>query len=82
MHSLLIVASLASLATPVATRDLPRQITPKACMPGADKASTPQRVGPQKLGELPPAQEYKAVWRTDARGCPDPIVVRRDPGHR
>ena len=27
----------------------------------------------RKLNELPPAEGYYAVWRTDERGCPDPI---------
>ena len=27
----------------------------------------------RKLNELPPAEGYYAVWRTDEFGCPDPV---------
>ena len=30
---------------------------------------------PRKLGELPPADAYQAVYRLDARGCIDPLLV-------
>lgn len=31
---------------------------------------------PQKLGELPPADAWAAVLRTDDKGCPDPLRYR------
>ncbi|WP_343344436.1 hypothetical protein WJT74_10215 [Sphingomicrobium sp. XHP0239] len=32
----------------------------------------------RKLDELPPAEGYYAVWRTDAYGCPDPAKFTDD----
>jgi len=34
-------------------------------------------VGKRKLTDLPPADAYAAVWRTDEKGCPDPVLFRR-----
>ena len=31
---------------------------------------------PQKLGELPPAEGYQAVLRTDEKGCLDPLLIK------
>ena len=31
---------------------------------------------PRKLGELPPADAYQAVLRTDEKGCLDPLLVK------
>ena len=36
-------------------------------------------VKPQKLTELPPADHYKAAYRT-VGGCETPIIARFDPG--
>ena len=33
-----------------------------------------------KLTDLPDAQAYSAVFRTDAEGCPDPIVISYEVG--
>jgi len=30
----------------------------------------------RKLGELPPADAYQAVLRTDEKGCLDPLLVK------
>ncbi len=34
-------------------------------------------VGKRNLADLPPADAYAAVWRTDEKGCPDPVLFRR-----
>lgn len=52
---------------------------PAHCRP-ADKTSAPTRAGLRKLGELPPGQQIKAVWRFDENGCPKPVVVRAKVG--
>ena len=33
--------------------------------------------GPRVDEELPPADAYAAVWRTDEKGCPDPVRYPR-----
>ena len=30
----------------------------------------------RKLGELPPAEAYAAMYRTDEKGCPTPVLYR------
>ena len=45
--------------------------------PGKQYALDPGKpLKPQKLGELPPADAYQAVLRTDGRGCLDPLLVK------
>ncbi|HET7709312.1 MAG TPA: hypothetical protein VFK50_07245 [Sphingomicrobium sp.] len=41
---------------------------------------TPPRL--KRLGELPPAEAYMAVYRTDERGCLDPLLARDRQGIR
>ena len=36
----------------------------------------------QRLGQLPPAEAYMAVYRTDADGCLDPLLARDRQGIR
>ena len=36
----------------------------------------------KNLGELPPAQAYMAVYRTDERGCLDPMLASELQGRR
>ena len=35
-----------------------------------------QAVGPRRLGDEPPANVYLSLYRRDAKGCADPVVVR------
>jgi hypothetical protein len=45
--------------------------------PGKQFALDPGKpLKPRKLGELPPAEGYQAVLRTDGNGCLDPLLVR------
>jgi hypothetical protein len=43
-----------------------------------------ERQAPQlkRLGELPPAEAYMAVFRTDENGCLDPLLARDRQGIR
>jgi hypothetical protein len=36
----------------------------------------------RNLGELPPAQTYMAVYRTDEKGCLDPMLASERQGYR
>ena len=36
----------------------------------------------RKLGELPPAEAYMAVYRTDEKGCLDPMLASERQGLR
>lgn len=46
-------------------------------MPGKQYALDPGKpLKPQRLAELPPADAYQAVLRTDGNGCLDPLLVR------
>jgi len=45
--------------------------------PGKQFALKPgEPLKPRKLGELPPAEGYQAVFRTDEKGCLDPLLVK------
>ena len=45
--------------------------------PGKQYALKPGKpLKPRKLGELPPADAYQAVLRTDNKGCLDPLLVK------
>ena len=45
--------------------------------PGKQHALDPNKpLKAQKLGELPPAEAYQAVLRTDRMGCLDPLLVK------
>jgi len=82
----LIVLAAALLALPAASdagrsgnfttaRDAMRAACPKP--PGMQYALEPgEPLKPRKLGELPPAEGYQAVLRTDEKGCLDPLLVK------
>lgn len=74
---MLILLAAAALTTP---DPVPPRATPAHCAPAADKAAASGRASVRKLGELPPGQQIKAVWRFDEKGCPSPIVVRSQVG--
>ena len=45
--------------------------------PGKQYALDPGKpLKPRKLAELPPAEGYQAVLRTDEKGCLDPLLVK------
>ena len=88
---LLIVPALALLGAAPATPDNSPQIKPTRVVspvPGTcDKLGSyaqGQRDGlqMQRLGELPPAEAYMAVYRTDEKGCLDPLLARDRQGIR
>lgn len=56
----------------------------RSCPQGARHYAyrTDKPLKPQKLGELPPGNMYIAVYRTDSKGCEDPIVVKYGVGQR
>jgi len=72
MQVLFVVAALAAGAAVAPARPAPTA----QCSPASNRVAARGPAKPRKLGELPPAQEIKAVWRTDDRGCPFPLVVR------
>ena len=92
---LLILAALALPASAsVAKPDQPKAATPKLIQPrGAETAANcPQsvrhyavrpgeRLQPHKLGELPPANHYAAVYRR-VNGCEVPLVINYRVGAR
>jgi hypothetical protein len=82
MRAALIAASLALATTAGAQSRLDRPHPAQCAKPGSDKAATARPKGPQKLGEMPPAQQVLAVYRTDHRGCPQLVVVRSGIGNR
>jgi hypothetical protein len=64
MLGILLAATVAASSTPpLAAHQLP--------CPGArqQKTAYPGGVGPKKLGELPDAERFHAVWK-EAGGCP------------
>jgi hypothetical protein len=89
---LLIVPTLALLgATPAAQPDngltRPTRVVspePSVCRETGSFAQgdrTPPKL--RNLGELPPAQAYMAVYRTDEKGCLDPMLASERQGiHR
>ena len=56
---------------------------PSTCAPIGSTADGP-REAPQlkRLGELPGAQTYMAVYRTDEKGCLDPMPISERQGIR
>ena len=76
-----------TIAFAFAAANLPAKAPPLQ-KPGADCAGATgqwvrqgrgwysQPVKPQKLGELPPAETYAAVYRLDERGCMVPVKFR------
>ena len=66
---------LAALAAP-AVVTLPPRPAPARCSSAITYAARPGLPArPQKLGELPPANQYLAVLRS-VDGCPEPAIVR------
>ena len=88
---LLVVPILALLgaappAKPPAAQSSPARVIspiPTACDKTGSYAEGERRA-PQlkRLGELPPAEAYMAVYRTDANGCLDPLLARDRQGVR
>jgi hypothetical protein len=75
----LLTAIAATFASPDAGRSL-IPLSPVQCEDAARKVATDRTVRAGKLGDMPPAQEIKAVWRFDEKGCPKPLVVRAEVG--
>ena len=85
-RSLLIIPALALLgaapqASPSTDRPLasPTRVispTPSICREVGSHAQGEKKPSPmQRLGELPRGQTYMAVYRTDERGCIDPMLA-------
>ena len=86
-HCLLVVPALALLGAapppgpPVAAmpQASPARIispAPNVCKDQRTFAADPDgRAHMHRLGELPPAQAYMAVYRTDEKGCIDPMLA-------
>jgi len=70
---------LAMGAAPPAASVMPtpaRVISPAPdCKQQMDVAQSPDGPIFRRLGELPPAQAYQAVYQLDANGCIDPLLV-------
>ena len=84
MRTLLLVPVLALLGAAPPAPEPARLVSPQpsACKP---LGSVAQGVnGPEfhKLGELPPGIAFMAVYRTDARGCIDPLLASERQGVR
>ena len=81
MRTALAIAALALPLSPTAARKVPGLAPDKNCGPASGVVSDRDglQVGPRKLGELPPANSYKALWNV-VDGCPKPIVIRRGLG--
>jgi hypothetical protein len=80
---LIVLAAL--LATPTLAADRPSSFsTANDAMragcpapPAKQYALDPGKpLKPRKLAELPPAEGYQAVLRTDEKGCLDPLLVK------
>lgn len=77
-----VVATLALAATALPAKT-PSLQKPGANCPGVSSQWVRQKRGwnnhpvkPQRLGELPPAETYAAVYRLDERGCMVPVKFR------
>ncbi|MCJ8191011.1 hypothetical protein [Sphingomicrobium aestuariivivum] len=55
----------------------PREPSPDIPSCALDRLAGEEPVVVEKrdLGDLPPADAYMAVWRTDAEGCADPLTA-------
>ena len=76
----------APASQPAAPRSQPTNVispVPALCGPSGSIANGP-RQAPQlrRLGELPGAQTYMAVYRTDERGCLNPMLASERQGIR
>ena len=84
-RSLLIIPALALLgAAPPAAPGTGQAVTsptrvfspvPSICRDIASHAQGEQKGTVKRLGELPPGQTYMAVYRTDDKGCIDPMLA-------
>ena len=88
---LLVVPALALLGAANPAKPLSAQSSPARIVSPApaicDKVGSyaqGERQAPQlkRLGELPPAEAYMAVYRTDEKGCLDPLLARDRQGIR
>jgi len=82
MRLIAVLFPLATLgAAPPEPLPAPSAPTPSRLIspaPNCTTARTAQSDGPRihrKLGELPPAEAYQAVYRLGADGCIDPLLV-------
>ena len=79
MRLLPVAIVLAAAASALPAKAPPLQ-KPGADCPGASSQWVRQGKGwqlkPRKLGELPPADAYAAVYRLDDRGCMVPVKFR------
>lgn len=81
MLSILAFTAAAAVATPAPTHiDLQTGIGAPLCKNASAKPVTNGKaVGAQKLNELPNANHYLTVFRTED-GCQKPVIVRYDIG--
>ena len=88
---LLVLPALALLgatpaAQPAAPQGSPTRIispVPSTCKQiGTFAQGDSERPGLKRLGELPPAQTFMAVYRTDEKGCLDPMLASERQGAR
>lgn len=70
---LLLSLAAAATATPPIARNAPCR------QPGTERAATRGSVRIRPLGEMPPARQVLAVYRS-IDGCPTPVVVRDEVG--
>jgi hypothetical protein len=87
MPALAAAAALSSAAAPARTTDAIPPTAPSTTMPVIGtvpekcvtndrlRVKTTDRGSQRKLGEMPPADQIKTVYRSKD-GCPDPLVVR------
>ena len=52
-----------------------RLISPTPNCPTMNVALGEGSSAPRKLGDLPPAEAFQAVYRLDSKGCIDPLLV-------
>ena len=72
---LLLGASPPAPLTPSGTPSPARLISPAPNCPTMSVTLGERSAVPRRLGELPPADAFQAVYRLDARGCIDPLLV-------
>jgi len=81
---LILLAAAALTATPPATSSAEDRslipAPPARCKRAVEKATADRTPRAGKLGDMPPGQQIKAVWRFDANGCPAPLVVKSEVG--
>ena len=88
---LLVIPALALLGAapaskPVAPHSSPTRVispVPSTCKQiGSFAQGDGERQGLKRLGELPGAQTYMAIYRTDEKGCIDPMLASERQGIR